>query len=287
MRMDNILKISNVKIKPDLDVENLLSESPFAPSISGFSFTSGNKGMKGWISLHRQIQEHWLWKDKPFSKAQAWIDILLECNHKEQKVLIKNTLFVCGRGESLNSEITWAKRWGWGRSQVRCFFKLLVSDLMIELKPNNKTTKLTVLNYSTYQDKPTTDEQQLNIKRTSNEQQTNTNNNDNNENNVNNEREQESARSILIASFGSVKPMLIEFASELIGKFGVDKAKQILKTLAKKNFHSVDSMQKALNEDGSIKEKENAAYFKDHTDRGKGAIDFEKYDRLRKLQPAD
>lgn len=130
----------------------------------------------GWISIYRSIFKNWVWKDKPFSKGQAWIDILLECNHKTDKVNIKDQLFVCKRGESLNSQITWAERWGWNRSRVRRFLKLLKSDSMIELIPTNKTTKLIVSNYSSYQDKRTTDEQRMNNKRTSDEHQMNTNN---------------------------------------------------------------------------------------------------------------
>jgi hypothetical protein len=33
----------------------------------------------GYISLHRKIQDNWLWtKDKHFTYAQAWLDILME-----------------------------------------------------------------------------------------------------------------------------------------------------------------------------------------------------------------
>ena len=50
---------------------------------------------KGWISIDRKIQEHYFWKEKRvFSKLEAWLDILLNVNHKEKKVVIKNTLFI-------------------------------------------------------------------------------------------------------------------------------------------------------------------------------------------------
>ena len=46
----------------------------------------------GWIKLDRQICDHWLWKDQPFSYGQAWVDLLLNANHKPAKILIKNKL---------------------------------------------------------------------------------------------------------------------------------------------------------------------------------------------------
>jgi hypothetical protein len=141
---------------------------------------------KGWISIHREIQDHWIWQDKrEFSKAEAWIDILLNVNHADQKKVIKNTLFEVKRGQSIKSQLTWAKRWNWNRSKVHRFLELLEKDKMIVLKPNSKTTQLTVCNFDSYQRARTSNEHQMNIKRTSDEHQTNINNNINNINNDN------------------------------------------------------------------------------------------------------
>lgn len=145
------------------------------------------KQPKGWISLHRTIEDHWLYpKNREFTKYEAWIDILLETNHSEQKVMIKEVLLTCKRGESVRSMKEWAKRWNWSKSKVKRFFDLLQSDSMIEYKNVQITTHLTVCNYDSYQDKRNANETQTNTKRTSNEHQTNTNNNVNNVNNVNN-----------------------------------------------------------------------------------------------------
>jgi hypothetical protein len=143
---------------------------------------------KGWISIHRELQEHWLWKEKrEFSKLEAWLDILLTVNHSEQKVMIKNTLFTVKRGQSINSLETWGKRWKWSRGRVKRFLDLLKSDSMIDFRTNSKTTELTVCKYDSYQDTQTSNKHQTNIKRTSNVHQTNINNKDNNINKENNE----------------------------------------------------------------------------------------------------
>jgi len=105
----------------------------------------------GWIKIYRSIHRHWLWS-KPLSKMEAWIDILLEANHTQEKVNLGNELFTCDRGEKMYSLDTWGERWGWHKSKVRRFMKLLENDSMIELKSNRYTTHLKVSNYNTYQD---------------------------------------------------------------------------------------------------------------------------------------
>ena len=45
--------------------------------------------MSGWISIHRKILNNILWQDKPFSKGQAWVDLLLITNHKTGLLKVK------------------------------------------------------------------------------------------------------------------------------------------------------------------------------------------------------
>lgn len=145
------------------------------------------KQPKGWISLHRTIEDHWLYpKNRKFTKYEAWIDILLETNHSEQKVLIKGILLTCKRGESIRSMKEWAKRWNWSKSNVKRFFDLLKSDSMIDYKNVQITTHLTVCNYDSYQDSRNATETQMERKRNANGTQVDTNNNVNNSNNSNN-----------------------------------------------------------------------------------------------------
>ena len=120
----------------------------------------------GWIKLDRKITEHFLWEDKPFSKGQAWIDLLLLANHKEHKVPYKGEIVTCRRGE-VDRSISWlAKRWGWSRSKVRDFLHTLEADQMVVLKATTHRTTITVENYAFYQDLPTTNRQQADSKPT-------------------------------------------------------------------------------------------------------------------------
>ena len=55
--------------------------------------------MKGWISIHRQLQEHWIWKSKePFDKRSAWIDLLMLVNYQKEKVELDNAFIEEDKG---------------------------------------------------------------------------------------------------------------------------------------------------------------------------------------------
>lgn len=141
----------------------------------------------GWISLQRKIQEHWIWTDKPFSKGQAFIDLLLKANFEDNKFLFNNALIEVKRGSFITSELKLMESWGWSKSKVRAFLTLLENESMIIKSSDNKKTTLTILNYDTYQDMQTAKEPQKNHRKTAKEPQKDTSNNYNNINNDNND----------------------------------------------------------------------------------------------------
>jgi hypothetical protein len=113
--------------------------------------------VNSWIPLHRNIRESWLWTDKPFSKGQAWIDLLLCANHKDNEVSFRSELIHVKRGQLVTSEVKLSKRWGWSRVKVSNFLKILRNENKIEQKPDNRKTVLTICNYNHYNDIKTTD----------------------------------------------------------------------------------------------------------------------------------
>jgi len=108
--------------------------------------------MSGWITLHRQIKDHWVYENPDYFRA--WVTMLMEVNYDSHKTLIKSKLLNCERGESLLSHASWAEKFGkgWNRFKVIRFFNLLESDAMIRTKNEHVTTRLIVNNYNTYQD---------------------------------------------------------------------------------------------------------------------------------------
>jgi hypothetical protein len=106
---------------------------------------------QGYIKLWRKLRDNEMWKEKRvFSKAEAWIDILLSVSWKQNIVLIKFTPVDCAPGQSVKSVGTWAKRWRWSESKVRRYFNLLKKLGQIDVEAIAGTTRLTVLNWGIY-----------------------------------------------------------------------------------------------------------------------------------------
>lgn len=82
--------------------------------------------MEGWISIYRQIQEHWIWKsNEPFDKRSAWIDLLLIVNHKEEEIDFDGKKIKVERGQKITSLEKLADRWKWSRHKVSNFLNRL------------------------------------------------------------------------------------------------------------------------------------------------------------------
>lgn len=108
--------------------------------------------MEGWISLHRQLQEHWLWKSKePFDKRSAWIDLLLMVNHQKEKVEFDKGFIEVERGQRITSLEKLSKRWRWSRHKVSDYLNQLEQDCMLVQVRDNKKTLISIENYDKYQ----------------------------------------------------------------------------------------------------------------------------------------
>lgn len=110
----------------------------------------------GFIKLDRQLMEHWLWEDKPFSRAQAWIDLIYLANHETKDFVQGGTLINGKRGNVYRSKTWLAERWGWSRKKVTSFLNLLEKEKMvlvngIRLGTVNGTV-ITIVNYGKFQD---------------------------------------------------------------------------------------------------------------------------------------
>lgn len=106
---------------------------------------------KGWIKLHRQITENFLWGEEPFTKAQAWIDILLMVNHEDNVINIDGKPRTICAGEKHTSLVKLANRWKWDRRKVLRFLKSLSWNGMLSFDSTSNGTTITVTNWALYQ----------------------------------------------------------------------------------------------------------------------------------------
>lgn len=120
----------------------------------------------GFIKLHRKIQDHWIYQEqRKFSRYEAWLDMLMMANHKDNKFVLGNELVEVEKGSFITSELKLMERWDWGKEKVRTFLKLLEKDGMIIKKSDRKKTTITICNYCVYHSfenevRPQTDREQ-------------------------------------------------------------------------------------------------------------------------------
>lgn len=159
---------------------------------------------KGYISLWRSIQDNELWFEESFTRAQAWIDLLLLANHKTTYMRVRGIRLEVKRGQIGRAKETLADRWQWSRSKVMRFLNELEEYGMIEQQTSIKNSRLpriiSIVNYEKYQQ----NEQQKDNKRTINEQQKDTNNNVNKLNNENNENNENNNKRTIVLSDATV-----------------------------------------------------------------------------------
>lgn len=127
--------------------------------------------MKGYIKLFRQIVDSDIWKIKPFSEGQAWIDLLCITNFEKGFIKTKNgQIITLNRGDCGYSMLTLSERWGWSRGKTKRFLDFLTEQQMIQQKMYGKHTVLLISNFEKYQMRTTNDT----INDTTNGQQTDT-----------------------------------------------------------------------------------------------------------------
>lgn len=120
---------------------------------------------QGWIRLHRQIMETPEWLAEPFTRGQAWVDLLLLANHETGFIRKRGILIAVERGQVGYSERTLAERWQWSRGKVRRFLVELARLSRISHKISEKTVPkntsvsdlIYIINYDRYQMNDTED----------------------------------------------------------------------------------------------------------------------------------
>ncbi len=106
----------------------------------------------GWVKLYRKIQDWNLWTQEKFTRGQAWVDLILMANHKENSFRIRGNVIIVKRGQVGRSEDALAVRWRWSRNKVRRFLKDLKMAQQIEQQKSRILSIITIVNYDLYQE---------------------------------------------------------------------------------------------------------------------------------------
>ncbi len=136
--------------------------------------------MQGYIAIHRQIVDSSFYKDS--QAVHLWLHLIMKANHKDKCFMMNGAEITVKRGQLITGRKALSVGTGIQESKIQRLLKAFEKCHMIEQQTNNRNRLITVLSYDSFQ----AGEQQMNNKRTTDEQQVNTNNNVNNDKNENN-----------------------------------------------------------------------------------------------------
>ena len=106
---------------------------------------------KGWVVIYRSIMDNPLWEDKPFSRGQAWIDMILLASHKDTEFYFDGDMVSIEKGQIITSKRKLGDRWGWSNSKVNKFLNELEKVGMLSQKSDTKKTTIKIVKYEQYQ----------------------------------------------------------------------------------------------------------------------------------------
>lgn len=132
-----------------------------------------NKLSDGWIKIHRKLAE-WPFKKDPDFVA-VWIELLITANYGKKSYNIAGDTIALNAGQLVTGRKKLAANTGVHESKIFRVLKRLESEQQIEQQTFNKFSIITILKWNDYQVGEQQNEQQVNNKRTTDEQQVNTN----------------------------------------------------------------------------------------------------------------
>lgn len=105
-----------------------------------------------YIKLNRKIRSNNVWTFDKVNYAQAWVDLIMLANYKENFIKTRNGVAIkINRGECGCSILALSNMWNWSRQKVRTFLARLEEWGMIKTRQESKHTIIEILNYEKYQ----------------------------------------------------------------------------------------------------------------------------------------
>ena len=131
---------------------------------------------EGWIKLHRKLLDNPVTM-KDTDHLAVWIYLLLNASHNEHPALFKGEKIMLKPGQLITGRKSIALALHIDESKVERILKSLKSEQQIEQQTSSKNRLISITNWEFYQQSEQQIEQQVNNKRTTSEQQVNTNKN--------------------------------------------------------------------------------------------------------------
>ena len=112
----------------------------------------------GYIKLYRSSLNDPLYLKEPFTKWQAWCDLILLAYFAPTEFFVRSIRVKAKRGCVYKGVLELAERWKWSRGKVERFLSYLVSDKRVSIQKNNVISCISITNYEKYQQNESTNE---------------------------------------------------------------------------------------------------------------------------------
>jgi len=138
--------------------------------------------LDGYIKLFRKLLDNpIICKDSDY--LAVWVYLLLNATHREQPALFRGQKIILKPGQLITGRISISTKLNISESKVQRILKSFENEQQIEQQASNQNRLITILNWTEYQQSEQQNEHPVNNKRTTSEQQVNTNKNVKNDKN--------------------------------------------------------------------------------------------------------
>ena len=105
--------------------------------------------------LWRRFRDHRFWRtyeERPFTKAEAWIDLLMDASYRSRECRCRGRVYKLKEGELVFSARDKARHWRWRRSDMRSFLDELYLNGEAVPEESEGVTRLAIVKLRPYVD---------------------------------------------------------------------------------------------------------------------------------------
>ena len=110
---------------------------------------------EGYIKSYRPKKDDPLYFKEPFTKWQAWHDLIFLALWKDTQLVVRSIVVNGKRGCVYVSQTALAERWKWDKKKVIRFLKMLEKLDRVTLQKSNVINSISINNYERYQSNDT------------------------------------------------------------------------------------------------------------------------------------
>lgn len=107
----------------------------------------------GYVFVWRKLQDHPLWKKKPWSEGQLWADLIMSAVWEQEgrDITVRGQVIHLNRGQVAISLREMAEKAGWTVRACRTTHAKWKSDTQIDTRTGKVTSIISITNYDQYQ----------------------------------------------------------------------------------------------------------------------------------------